>query len=79
MKGFNSVGSRPDSASSEDSPAEAVDEKADGEGTQHSSDREDGHGHRPQSCQGALRDGLRKPAAPRFIVEALYGLKREKR
>lgn len=56
-------------------PAEAVDEDADREGSEHSSHREDGHRERPQSCQSGPRDGLWKPAAPRLVVEALDDLK----
>ncbi len=59
-------------------PAEAVDEEADGEGSEHPSHREDGHRERPQSCQSGPRDGLWKPAAPRLIVEALNDLKHKK-
>lgn len=56
-------------------PAKAAEDEADGEGSQHSSHREDGHRERPQGGEGALRDGLGKPAAPRLIVETLDDLK----
>lgn len=39
-------------------PAKAAEEETDGEGPQHSSHREDGHGERPQSGESVLRDGL---------------------
>lgn len=58
-------------------PAEAVDEKPNREGAEHSSHRENCYGEGPQRCESGLRDGLGIPVGPRLIVEALNDLKHQ--
>ena len=51
------------------SPAETVNKKAHGEGTNHASHREDGHGQGPERGQRGGRDGLPIALDPRLVVE----------
>ena len=60
-------------------PSKAVDEESDGEGAEDATDGEDRDGDGPDSCEGALGDGLLVALGPCLVDEVFDDLPKGKK